>query len=67
MQFLQTKGPFKHWKLITRVSDHGENQSLIQHIIKYEMPYSIVGSLLDDLFVKNEIQEQIGHFQAYLR
>ena len=49
-------GPFKIWKHTHRFIADNDSTRVID-MVEYELPYSIIGKLLDKIYVKNRIKE----------
>lgn len=63
----QVHGPFKKWRLHIKVEDHGDGQSLVTESLIYKMPYSVLGGIVDDLFFRRDLRQQLKSHQSFLR
>jgi ribosome-associated toxin RatA of RatAB toxin-antitoxin module len=52
---------FAEWTNTIIFEEHSEDSTLLTTIIDYKMPYGILGTLADDLFVRNDLT-RILHF-----
>jgi hypothetical protein len=52
----QTEGLFDKWILEQRLEAVGDNQTHLMDHIEYQIPYSLFGCLLDDLWVRRDMQ-----------
>ncbi len=59
IELRQVKGLFKSFRLIIQFSDHGGNSTLVTDLADYRLPLGLVGHLVDDLFLKEEIEKLI--------
>ncbi len=46
---------FEEWTNTILFEAHGENSTLLTSIMDYKLPYGILGTLADDLFVKGDL------------
>jgi hypothetical protein len=44
------------WANTIIFEEHGENSTLLTTMIDYKLPYGILGTLADDLFVRNDLK-----------
>lgn len=54
---------FDEWTNTIMFEEHGENATLLTSIIDYKLPYGVLGTLADDLFVRNDFNRilQFSH------
>lgn len=57
----QVKGLFRSFRLLTQFSDHGEQGCVVTDLADYRLPLGLLGHLVDDLFLKEEIEKIIEH------
>lgn len=62
----QLHGPFKRWRYIIKLEKHDDEQTLLVESLSYKMKFSVLGGLVDDLFLKAELREQIRSRQESL-
>jgi len=48
-------GFFEEWTNTILFEEHGENATLLTSIMDYKLPYGVLGTLADDLFVKGDL------------
>lgn len=48
-------GVFEEFLNTFKLEDHGENSTLLTNIIDYKLPIGVLGTLLDDLWLKNDM------------
>lgn len=46
---------FSEWTNTIMFEEHGENSTLLTSIMDYKLPYGVLGTLADDLFVKGDL------------
>lgn len=46
---------FDEWTNTILFEEHGENATLLTSIMDYTLPYGVLGTLADDLFVKGDL------------
>lgn len=46
---------FDEWTNTILFEEHGENATLLTSIMDYKLPYGVLGTLADDLFVKGDL------------
>lgn len=63
----QKTGPFKKWRLKLGLEDHGDGQTLVTESLNYKMKFSILGGIVDDLFLRRDLKLQLKTHQSYLR
>ena len=63
----QTHGPFRRWRYLLKLEDHGEGQCLLIESIDYKMKFSILGGLVDDLFLKSDLKNQLKKRHEYIK
>ncbi len=51
----QVSGVFEEWLHTTKLELHGEGTTVLTSIIEFSLPVGIIGTLLDDLFVRNDL------------
>lgn len=52
---------FEEWVNTIIFEEHGENSTLLTSIIDYKMPYGVLGTLADDLFVKSDFMRILAY------
>ncbi len=60
LTYRQVEGLFATWTHSIRFEDHGENATLVTDIVDYTIPFGVLGSLADDLIVKNDIEKLLS-------
>lgn len=63
----QKLGPFKKWKLSLSLEEHGEDQCLVTEALNYKMKFSVLGGIVDDLFLRRDLKLQLKTHQNFLR
>ena len=58
---------FEEWINTIIFEEHGENSTLLTTIIDYKMPYGILGTLADDLFVRNDLTRILQFSHAKIK
>lgn len=46
---------FEEWTNSILFEEHGENSTLLTSIMDYQLPYGVLGTLADDLFVRGDL------------
>lgn len=54
--YRQMSGFFKHWVHTQVLVVHDPKTTLLTDLVDYELPYGILGALVDDLFASKEIE-----------
>jgi ligand-binding SRPBCC domain-containing protein len=52
----QISGVFEEWLHTFKFEEHSETSTLVTNIVDYSLPLGILGTLLDDLYVKADIK-----------
>lgn len=53
----KTKSPFvEEWMNTILFEDHGEKSTLLTTMVDYKLPYGVLGTLADDLFVRGDLR-----------
>lgn len=55
LTYRQIEGIFRQWVHTQKFSPHGRNQTLITDIVDYELPFGLIGHLLDDLLFRKDL------------
>lgn len=63
----QLIGIFQKFECKTELEDHGENQTKLTHIIKYETAFGIFGKLADDLILRKDLESLYTGFHDQLK
>ncbi len=66
IDFRQVKGLFRSFRVLTQFEDHGESGCVITDLADYRLPLGLLGHLVDDLFLKGEIEKVITRRQVTL-
>jgi ligand-binding SRPBCC domain-containing protein len=53
--YSQVEGPFRSWSHTLKFEDHGPDGTLVTDLIDYEMPFGLLGRLLDDLWWRQDL------------
>lgn len=59
IEIRQVKGLFKSFHHKVKFEDHGGGETLVTDLADYKLPLGIIGHLVDDLFLKEEIEKII--------
>ncbi len=59
IEIRQTKGLFRSFRMLVQFSNHGENATLVTDLADYRLPLGLLGHLVDDLFLKEELDKLI--------
>lgn len=59
--YRQLEGFFKSWVHTQILSMHDAKTTLLTDVVDFTMPYGVLGSLADDLFVRSDIQRLLKH------
>jgi ligand-binding SRPBCC domain-containing protein len=70
--YRQTEGVFRKWVHTQKFSTHGKNETLVTDVVDYELPFGLVGHLLDDLLFRRDLRriledrlkKAVFHFQG---
>ena len=54
--YRQTEGVFRKWVHTQKFSTHGRNETLVTDVVEYELPFGLVGHLLDDLLFRKDLR-----------
>jgi ligand-binding SRPBCC domain-containing protein len=60
-------GVFEEWVNTFKLEDHGENSTLLTNIIDYKLPLGVVGTLMDDLWMKNDMSRILSFAHKKLK
>ncbi len=60
IELRQAKGLFRSFRMLTQFGDHGENGCVVTDLADYRLPLGLLGHLVDDLFLKEEIEKIIA-------
>lgn len=60
-------GVFEEFVNTFKFEDHGENASLLTNIIDYTLPMGVLGTLLDDLWLKKDMARILHYGHKKLR
>ncbi len=52
----QISGAFEEWLHTFKFEEHSEKSTLVTNIIDYSLPLGLLGTLLDDLYVRADIK-----------
>lgn len=52
----QLKGPYLMWEHTHTFKKINNNETLIQDIVKYSLPYSFIGNIVNALYVKRDLK-----------
>lgn len=56
LMYHQVEGLFRSWTHIMKFEDHGEGFTLVTDLVDYTLPFGLLGTLSDDLFVKGDME-----------
>lgn len=59
IELRQVKGLFRSFRMLVQFTDHGDNGCLVTDLADYRLPLGLLGHLMDDLFLKEEIEKII--------
>lgn len=59
LELRQITGIYKKFNIISKIKDHGEEQSLLIDLVEYELPFGLLGTLVDDVFWKKDLKYMI--------
>ena len=59
--YRQISGFFKTWVHTQLLSAHDSKTTLLTDVIDFALPYGVLGSLADDLFVRSDIERLFKH------
>ncbi|MCC7405379.1 MAG: hypothetical protein IT288_13355 [Bdellovibrionales bacterium] len=70
--YRQTEGVFRKWVHTQKFTTHGKNETLVTDVVDYELPFGLVGHLLDDLLFRRDLRriledrlkKAVFHFQG---
>ncbi len=54
--YKQFQGVFEKWVHTTRFENSSEDQTMVTEIVDYKVPFGLLGFLLDDLLIKNDMK-----------
>ncbi|MCB0385885.1 MAG: hypothetical protein KDD43_10875, partial [Bdellovibrionales bacterium] len=57
MTYRQTEGVFRKWVHTQKFSTHGKNETLVTDVVDYELPFGLVGHVLDDLVFRKDLRQ----------
>ncbi|MCB0361439.1 MAG: hypothetical protein KDD35_01875 [Bdellovibrionales bacterium] len=57
LTYRQIEGIFRKWVHTQKFSPHGSNQTLVTDTVDYELPFGLLGHLLDDIIFKRDLSE----------
>ena len=62
----QKEGPFARWRYHLQLEIHDKDSCLLIESIDYKMRFHLIGGLIDDLYLKQDLQLQLKRRQAVL-
>jgi ligand-binding SRPBCC domain-containing protein len=54
--YSQVEGFFAQWTHTMKFEDHGQGQTLVTDLIEYEMPFGLIGRLVDDFWWREDLK-----------
>lgn len=64
--YRQVQGFFASWEHIQKLKAHDPATTLLTDLVDFEMPFGIVGALIDDLFMRNEVRRILQYRQEQI-
>lgn len=55
------RGPFRQWTHTHQFEPMGANRTRLRDIVEYELPFGILGRLVDRLFIRKDIQRMFAY------
>lgn len=63
----QVSGVFEEWLHTVKFEKHSDDSTLITNIVQFRLPLGLIGTLLDDLFARNDLQRIIVKAQENIK
>lgn len=67
LRYRQTQGLFLSWNHLMEFEAHDAEYTKVTDTIDYQIPFGIVGHLLDDLLIRRDIQEILKGRSRFLK
>lgn len=61
---VQVRGPFRHWRQLREFIPDGDEHCLLRDTVEYELPFGILGRMVNRFFVARQIRLMFAHRQA---
>ena len=59
--FRQIEGSFKKWLHTTQFESRDEGRCLVTDLLEYQMPFGLLGHLVDDLYSRRDLSQCLSH------
>lgn len=63
----QVSGVFEEWLHTVKFEKHSEESTLLTNIVQFKLPLGLIGTLLDDLFARNDLEKLIVKSQENIK
>jgi ligand-binding SRPBCC domain-containing protein len=57
--YRQTEGFFSEWTHSIKFEDHGLNETLVTDLVDYDLPFGLIGKVMDDLWVRSDLKKML--------
>jgi hypothetical protein len=61
IEIRQMKGLFRSFRMLTTFAPHGETGTVMTDLADYRLPLGLLGHLVDDLFLKDELEKLLAN------
>lgn len=59
--YRQLNGFFKSWVHTTLLSAHDSKTTLMTDVVDFQMPFGLIGALVDDLYARSDLESLLRH------